>query len=169
MLPMNLGDGRDQLPPTPDNPQKTTPEQSLEMLGISEEDKRELVQIITSYRTQWAPDRLLRMPGWMRNDLMYRGRQLLGWDEQGGSWYDCLAEYMQAGSPEGDASYLLDRFTNNITKMLGTAFVGTMSRSVPPTAIRPENADVEADVTTAKAAQESISIIERFKDRKSVV
>src|SRR5579884_890485 len=127
LVPMSLGDSREKLSPSPDNPQQMTPEQSLEQLGISEDDKKKLVAIITSYRTQWAPDRLLRMPDWMRNDLMYRGRQILGWDQQSGCWYDALAEYMQAGSPEGDASYLLDRFKNNITKMLGTAFVGTMS------------------------------------------
>src|ERR1035441_8822756 len=76
---------------------------------------------------------------------------------------------MQAGQPDGDASYLLDRFKNNITKMLGTAFVGTMSRSVPPTVIKPENAEIEADVTTAKAAGEAISIIERMNDIKGLV
>jgi hypothetical protein len=173
LLPMNLGtnsgDQRSDVPPSPDNPQETTPEQSLEQLGISEEDKGKLVSIITMYRTGWAPDRLLRMPDWMRNDWMFRGRQILGWDQQGCCWYDALAEYMQAGQPDGDASYLLDRFKNNITKMLGTAFVGTMSRSIPPIVIQPENAEIEADVTTAKAAGEAITIIERFNNSRGMV
>ena len=71
-------------------------------------------------------------------------------------------------SQDGDDTYL-ERRQFNITKMLGTAFVGTMSRSVPPTAIVPENADIEADVTTATAGQEAISIIERMNDIDGLV
>lgn len=162
------GDRQD-IPPSPDHPLETTPEEALDILDITDEDKAKLVSIITTYRTGWAPDRLLRMAAWMRNDLMYRGHQLLGWDQSQGVWYDALALYMGSGqAQEGDDTYL-QSFQNNITKMLGTAFVGTMSRSVPPTVIRPENAEIEADVTTAKAAQEAIEIIERMNDIRGLV
>lgn len=157
------------VPPTVDNPLEQTPEETIQNLGIAEEDKNRLVETVTLYRTGWAPDRLLRMALWTRNDLMYRGRQLLGWDQQQGVYYDALALYMQSGEQnEGDDTYL-QAFQNNITKMLGTAFIGTMARSVPPTVIRPENAVVLSDVTTAKAGQEAIAIIERMNDIRGLL
>ena len=44
-----------------------------------------------------------------------------------------------------------------------------MSRGVPQTVVRPENANVLADVTTARAASEAISIIERRNQGRQMV
>src|SRR5271166_3790976 len=138
--PMSPGNGRQDIEYTPDHPQdddtpELTAQQKLREF-ISEDDEAKFKTIITNYRTGWAPDRLLRLARWMRNQLMYRGQQILGFDQQQGIWYDALGLYMQSGKQqEGDDTYL-QSFQNNVTKMLGTAFVGTMSRSVPPTVIQ---------------------------------
>src|SRR5271167_1319654 len=147
---------------TPENPQQVDAEQELQESGITEEDKARLVNIVTQYRTQWAPDRLIRMAYWMKNTLMKRGQQILGWDPNQHVWFDAWAWYQQSGQmQEGDDTYI-ERYVNNVTGMMCEAFVGTMARSVPPVTIRPENAEILADVTTAKFAQDAIGIIERF-------
>ena len=138
--------------------------------GLSEEDIAQTVKIITAYRGQWAPDRLMRVPGWMKNTLMYRGSQVLAWDENTGTYFDALAWARQGGDEvsAGDAAYL-QKFICNITQMFGVGFKGMMSRGVPQTVVRPENAEILADVTTAKAAQEAISIIERMNKIRQMV
>lgn len=152
-----------------ENPQTIDPQEQLQEYDLSDEDKGRLVKIVTSYRSQWAPDRILRMPNWMKNVYFSRGIQILGWDKQLGTYFDALAYYRQQGqTTDGDDTYL-ERYTNNLTLMFEDAFVGTMSRGVPPTIIKPENAEVLDDVTTAKAGQEAISIIERMNKIRQLV
>ena len=154
---------------TPDNPQTKTIEQQEMSLGIPKKWKDKMVETITAYRTGWAPDRLLRIPLWMRNVLMFRGSQLLGWDPGNNTYFDAYAWYRQnAREQEGEDTYL-EKYGNNITQMLEAGFVGTMSRGVPPTVVRPENAEILADVTTAKAAGQAISIIERMNQIRQMV
>ncbi len=154
----------------PENPNLLTADQQEQQFQFPEGYQEKILATIQAYRDDWAPNRLLRIPDWMRNVLMFRGSQLLGWDAGQNTYFDALAWYRQSGRQEddGDDTYL-DRYSNNITQMLGEAFVGTMSRAVPPTLVRPENAEILADVTTAKAAQEAISIIERMNDIHSMV
>lgn len=153
----------------PDNPQTQTAEQQEDQYQFPEGYKEKLVETITSYRTGWAPDRLLRIPEWMRNILMFRGRQALAWDQGSNSYVDLVAWYRSSGQQQEGESDYLEQYGNNITQMLEAGFVGTMSRGVPPTLVRPENAEILADVTTAKAAQEAISIIERMNNIRDMV
>lgn len=153
----------------PDNPQMLTPEKMAHSRdGVSEEDIAELVRIATEYRNQWAADRQERFRIWMKNVLMYKGTQVLQWDSNQGMWFDALSWYRQNRQEDGE-EVNLERWINNITLMLGTAWVGNMSRGVPRTVVRPENANVLADVTTARAASEAISIIERRNQIRQMV
>lgn len=154
---------------TPDHPQLQNMDELDQALGIPVKWRDKIVETITSYRTGWAPDRLLRIPLWMRNLLMFRGSQLLAWDPGNSTYFDAYAWYRQ-NQKEGDAEdTYLEKYGNNITQMLETGFVGTMSRGVPPTVVRPENAEILADVTTAKAAGEAIAIIERLNKIRQMV
>jgi len=144
-----------------DNPLTMPPEEQQAMLGVTPEDKDKLVQTITAYRTQWAPDRILRFATWQKNGMFYRGTQIVAWDPQSQNYFDAVAWFRQEGKAAAGQEIGAEKYINNITQMLGTGFVGTMSRGVPPTVIRPANAQVLADVTTAKAAQDAITIIER--------
>ena len=149
------------------NPQTT--EQSYFSLGnVTEEDQKTLVDTITTYCNQWSTDRMERMRVWMKNVLMYKGMQVLQWDTTTNTWFDALAWYRQNKAEDGE-QVELDRWVNNITLMLGQAFVGQMSRGVPQTVVRPENANVLADVTTARAATEAIGIIERRNQSRQMV
>jgi hypothetical protein len=152
---------------SPDNPKVTDDQDNF--CGVSEEDRKTLVTIITKYREGWAPDRLYRIPVWMKSILFYRGMQVLGWDPSSQTYFDALAWYRQGGGQEaGEADYL-EKYINNITQMLGTAYVGIMSQGIPGTTVRPENAEILADVTTAKASQEAVSIIERMNKIRQLV
>lgn len=152
-----------------DNPMTTSPDEQQEMLGITEDEKTKLVDTITAYRTGWAPDRILRFANWQKNGMFYRGQQILAWDPQSQNYFDAVAWFRQEGKAAAGQEIGAEKYINNITQMLGTGFVGTMSRGVPPTVIRPENAQILADVTTAKAAQDAITIIERMNHIRELV
>jgi hypothetical protein len=147
----------------PDNPMLVTPEQQEQKLQLPEEYKNKMVETITSYRSGWAPDRLLRIPGWMRNILMFRGSQLIEFDPSSNTYVDVLAWNRQNGKAEAEDTYL-EKYSNNITQMLEGGFSSVIAGAVPSVIVKPENAEILADVTTAKASQEAISIIERMNN-----
>ena len=152
----------------PDHPQQETIEQQEQAQDIDPKYKDLMIKTITAYRNQWGPDRLLRIPQWMRNVLMFRGNQLIEYDPGSNTYVDVMAWNRQNGKADAEDTYL-EKYGNNITQMLEAGFVGTMSRGVPPTLVRPVNAEILADVTTAKAAQEAISIIERMNRIRQMV
>jgi hypothetical protein len=154
--------------PSPENPQEQTAEEQMFAIRCSVDDANTLVEIIGELRAQWAPDRLLRLAQWQKNTMFYRGQQVLAWDRNSNAWFNALAWYQQNRSDDGEAT-TLDKYINNITLMLGTAFIGTMSRGVPQTVVKPENAEILADATTAKAGQEAIAIIERRNRIRAMV
>lgn len=152
-----------------DNPSTVTGDQQIASQGITEDDKQKFIDIITAYRTQWAPDRLMRFANWQKNGMYYRGQQIIEWDYQSNTYIDVIAWFRQEGKAAAGQEIGAEKYINNITQMLGTGFVGTMSRGIPPTVIRPENAQILADVTTAKAAQDAITIIERMNHIREMV
>lgn len=145
-----------------DNPQTTPADEQIASQGFTDSDKEKAVATITAYRTQWAPNRILQFANWQLNSMFYKGQQIVAWDPQSQNYFDCVAWFRQEGKAAAGQEIGSENYINNITQMLGTGFVATMSRGIPPTVIRPENAQILADVTTAKAAQDAISIIERM-------
>jgi hypothetical protein len=152
-----------------DNPQAVTSEQQAADQGFSDDEKAQIVGLIQTYRKQWAQDRMLRFPSWLKNIQMYKGIQVLGWDPGSNTYFDALGWYRQQGNNDGADDTYLEKYINNITQMFGTGFVAALSRGVPPTLVRPENAEDLKDTTTAKASQEAIGIIERLNRIRSLV
>lgn len=159
---------KQQFEHTPDAPQKGDPAQQPGKFGLTPEQEQMLVtEIIHAYRTQWATDRIMRMPNWLKNTEYDKGRQVLGWDPITRTYFDAVAWYRQ-NNQENDYSYL-EKYINNITQTVRRNFTAAVCRAVPPVIVRPENAENLADMTTAKAAQEAVSIIERHNDAKNML
>ncbi len=144
-----------------ENPETQPAENQWMQLNLSQDDITTTVQIVSMYRNQWSMDRLQRMRIWMKNVLMYRNVQVLDWHEQSGTWVDSLAWYQGSDKERQGETTNLERFIHPVTLMLGQTFIGNMSREVPLTVVRPQDARVLADLTTAEAAQDAIGIIER--------
>lgn len=156
---------------SPDNPATTPPQDQWMQLGLSEEDIKETVKIVGLYRNQWGTDRLMRSKDWMRNVLFYRGIQVIDWNHDSGSWVDALSWYEGGGSNkvrDGESTDLR-RFIHPLTLLLGQTFIGNMSREVPKTIVKPQDARILADMTTATAAQDAIGIIERRNHIRQMV
>jgi hypothetical protein len=109
----------------------------------------------------------MKMPNWLKNTEYDKGKQILGWDPITRTYFDAVAYYRQ-NNQETDYSYL-EKYVNNITQTCRRNFAAAVARAVPPVVIRPENAENLADMTTAKAAQEAITIIEDANKTKGLI
>jgi hypothetical protein len=154
--------------PTPQNPDRNTQEQSEESWGLTPDETDTVVNgIIKPIRARWSTNRILQMPTWLRNFEFDRGRQILGWDPVSRTYFDAVA-WCRQNNQETDYSYL-EKYINNITQAVRRNFTAAVGRAVPPVIVRPENAENLADMTTAKAAQEAISIVESANDVRGML
>jgi hypothetical protein len=65
----------------PQNPLHGDQEQLERMCGLTrEEGQRIVAEIVQPFRTQWATDRIMKMPNWLKNTEYDKGKQILGWD-----------------------------------------------------------------------------------------
>src|SRR5271157_5998518 len=143
------------------NPSTMQPDdQNFSVNEISKEDQKQIVDIITEYRSSWMQDRLERGRQWMENLFYWKGIQVIRWDTATNCWYDALSWARTQNQDSGEDTDL-ERWINPLTLMFCNVFTGTMSRAVPKTVVKPQNADPNLqDTVTAKAAVKAIRIIE---------
>jgi len=154
---------------SPENPAQGTGQDQWMQLNLSDADIKQSVKIVSMYRNQWGTDRLRRMQIWLKNVLFYRNIQIIDWNEDTGNWVDALAWYQGSDKVREGESVHLQRFIHPLTLMLGQTFVGNMSREVPNTVVKPQDARILADITTASAAQDAVGIIERRNKIRQMV
>lgn len=155
----------------PENPSQFGPQMdgsNFTLSDVLEEDQKKLVSTISDYRNSWAQDRLERIRQWMENIFYWKGVQVIRWDTSTNCWYDALAWARQNQDSGEDTD--LERWINPITLMFCNVFSGTMSREIPRSIIKPQNADPTLqDTVTAKAAKEAIGIIERKNQIRKLI
>ena len=129
--------------------------------GVTDEEKNKLVATIADMRSGWMQDRMERIRVWMLNMMFEKGIQWVGWDQTQQCWFDALSEMRNNGLVEDGESAELERWMNNITLMFKQVFVGNLTRALPHSVVRPQNAEKPADSQTAKASQDLIQILDR--------
>lgn len=153
---------------TPQNPDASPKEAFEQKTGLTQAEAQRLVgEMIQPIRTQWSVDRIMKMPNWLKNTEYDKGKQILGWDPITRTYFDAVAYYRQ-NNQQTDYSYL-EKYVNNVTQSVRRNFVAAVGRAVPPVVVRPENAENLADMTTAKAAQEAITIVEEGNHAKDML
>lgn len=152
------------------NPSQVTPQAAYFSTGdVSEADRKMLVEIISEYRNSWAQDRLERIRQWMENVFYWKGIQCIRWDTSTNCWYDVMAWSRSQNQDTGEDTDL-ERWINPLTLMFCNVFTGTMSRAVPKTVIKPQDANPTLkDTVTAKAAIEAIRIIEKKNEIRKMI
>jgi hypothetical protein len=154
--------------PSPQNPLHGDKDSPGRLGGLTTEEAQRIVgEIVQPTRTQWSTDRIMKMPNWLKNTDYDKNKQILGWDPASRTYFDAVA-YARQQNQETDYSYL-EKYVNNITQTCRRNFAAAIARAVPPVVVRPENAENLADMTTAKAAQEAVSIIEEANAVKGLL
>jgi len=146
---------------TADEPQNSGP--------LSQEDQQRLIALVRRYKDQWSQDRVVLMQRCLQNLEFFKGNQFISFGPGEAEFFNALDWMNQSGhEPEADDKDLY-QYCNNFYQMLATGFVAALAPQVPNSKWMPEDAEQLADVTTARAAQTLIDIIERQNGEQSLL
>ena len=154
---------------TPSDPMQGTADEPQNSAQLSEEDQQRLIALVRSYKDQWSQDRMVLMQRCLENLEFFKGNQFISFGP-GESDFFSAVDWMHQGDHAQDADDKdLYQYCNNFYQMLATGFVAALAPQVPKSKWMPEDAEQLSDVTTAKAAQTLIDIIERQNREQSLL
>jgi hypothetical protein len=100
----------------------------------------------------------------------FKGNQFIAFGPGSTNYFDAVGWIHENGRHAEDSDDKdLYQYCNNFYQMLATGFVAALSPQIPKSRWMPENAEQLIDVTTAKAAQILIGIIERQNREQSLL
>jgi hypothetical protein len=136
---------------------------------LSEGDQQRLIALTRSYKDQWSQDRVVLMQRCLQNLEFFKGNQFISFGPGESEFFNAV-DWMNQGDHAQDAEDKdLYQYCNNFYQMLATGFVAALAPQVPKSKWMPEDAERLSDVTTAKAAQIVIGIIEQQNREQSLL
>ncbi len=154
---------------TPSDPMQGKADEPQNSAQLSEEDQQRLIALVRSYKDQWSQDRVVLMQRCLQNLEFFKGNQFISFGPGEAEFFNAV-DWMNQGDHAQDADDKdLYQYCNNFYQMLATGFVAALAPQVPKSKWMPEDAEQLADVTTAKAAQTLIGIIEQQNSEQSLL
>jgi hypothetical protein len=154
---------------TPSDPMQGTADEPQNSAQLNEEDQQRLIALVRSYKDQWSQDRVVLMQRCLQNLEFFKGNQFISFGPGESEFFNAV-DWMNRGDHAQDADDKdLYQYCNNFYQMLATGFVAALAPQVPKSKWMPEDAEQLADVTTAKAAQILIDIIEQQNREQSLL
>ena len=154
---------------TPSDPMQGTADEPQNSAQLSEDDQQRLIALVRRYKDQWSQDRMVLMQRCLENLEFFKGNQFISFGPGEADFFNAV-DWMNQGEHAQDADDKdLYQYCNNFYQMLATGFVAALAPQVPKSKWMPENAEQLADVTTAKAAQTLIGIIEGQNREQSLL
>jgi hypothetical protein len=154
---------------TPSDPMQGTADEPQNSASLSEEDQQRLIALVRSYKDQWSQDRVVLMQRCLQNLEFFKGNQFISFGPGDADFFSAV-DWMNRGEHAQDADDKdLYQYCNNFYQMLATGFVAALAPQVPKSKWMPEDAEQLTDVTTAKAAQTLIGIIEQQNREQSLL
>ncbi|HEV2275617.1 MAG TPA: hypothetical protein VGR96_15705 [Acidobacteriaceae bacterium] len=157
---------------TPSDPMEGAADEPQNSAGLSEEDQSRLIALVRRYKDQWSQDRMVLMQRCLLNLEFFKGNQFIAFGPGSAEFFDAagwMNENGQREHAEDSDDKDLYQYCNNFYQMLATGFVAVLAPQVPKSRWLPENAEHLTDVTTAKAAQTLIDIVERQNREQSML
>ncbi len=154
---------------TPSDPMQGTADEPQNSAQLSEEDQQRLIALVRRYKDQWSQDRMVLMQRCLENLEFFKGNQFISFAPGESDFFNAV-DWMHSGEHAQDSDDKdLYQYCNNFYQMLATGFVAALAPQVPKSKWMPEDAEQLSDVTTAKAAQTLIDIIERQNREQSLL
>jgi hypothetical protein len=154
---------------TPSDPMQGTADEPQNSAQLNEEDQQRLIALVRSYKDQWSQDRVVLMQRCLQNLEFFKGNQFISFGPGESEFFNAV-DWMNQGEHAQDADDKdLYQYCNNFYQMLATGFVAALAPQVPKSKWMPEDAEQLSDVTTAKAAQILIDIIEQQNREQSLL
>jgi hypothetical protein len=136
---------------------------------LNEEDQQRLIALVRSYKDQWSQDRVVLMQRCLQNLEFFKGNQFISFGPGETDFFNAVDWMNQGEHAEDTDDKDLYQYCNNFYQMLATGFVAALAPQVPKSKWMPEDAEQLSDVTTAKAAQILIGIIEQQNREQSLL
>jgi hypothetical protein len=154
---------------TPSDPMQGTADEPQNSAQLNEEDQQRLIALVRSYKDQWSQDRVVLMQRCLQNLEFFKGNQFISFGPGESEFFNAV-DWMNQGDHAQDADDKdLYQYCNNFYQMLATGFVAALAPQVPKSKWMPEDAEQLSDVTTARAAQILIDIIEQQNREQSLL
>jgi hypothetical protein len=156
----------------PSDPMVGKADEPQNSAGLSPEDQERLIALVRRYKDQWSQDRMVLMQRCLLNLEFFKGNQFIAFGPGNAEFFDAVGwmnENSGSQNAEGSDDKDLYQYCNNFYQMLATGFVAALSPQVPKSRWLPENAEHLTDVTTARAAQTLINIVERQNKEQSLL
>ena len=154
---------------TPSDPMQGTADEPQNSAQLNEEDQQRLIALVRRYKDQWSQDRVVLMQRCLKNLEFFKGNQFISFGPGESEFFNAV-DWMNQGDHAQDADDKdLYQYCNNFYQMLATGFVAALAPQVPKSKWMPEDAEQLPDVTTAKAAQILIDIIEQQNREQSLL
>jgi hypothetical protein len=154
---------------TPSDPMEGTADEPQNSGPLSPEDQQRLIALVRRYKDQWSQDRIVLMQRCLQNLEFFKGNQFISFGPGQAEFFNALDWMHQSDhAPEADDKDLY-QYCNNFYQMLATGFVAALAPQVPKSKWMPVDAEQLSDVTTARAAQTLIDIIERQNGEQSLL
>jgi hypothetical protein len=154
---------------TPSDPMLGTADEPQNSAALSEEDQQRLISLVRRYKDQWSQDRRVLMQRCLENLEFFKGNQFISFGPGETDFFNAI-DWMNQGEHAQQADDKdLYQYCNNFYQMLATGFVAALAPQVPKSKWVPEDAEQLSDVTTAKAAQLLIGIIEGQNREQSLL
>ncbi len=154
---------------TPSDPMLGTADEPQNSAQLSEEEQQRLIALVRRYKDQWSQDRRVLVQRCLENLEFFKGNQFISFGPGQTEFFNAV-DWMNDGehAEESDDKDLY-QYCNNFYQMLATGFVAALAPQVPKSKWVPEDAEQLSDVTTAKAAQLLIGIIEGQNREQSLL
>jgi hypothetical protein len=154
---------------TPSDPMQGTADEPQNSAQLNEEDQQRLIALVRRYKDQWSQDRVVLMQRCLQNLEFFKGNQFISFGPGESEFFNAV-DWMNQGDHAQEADDKdLYQYCNNFYQMLATGFVAALAPQVPKSKWMPEDAEQLSDVTTAKAAQLLIDIIEQQNREQSLL
>jgi len=154
---------------TPSDPMQGNADEPQNSAQLSEEDQQRLIALVRNYKSQWSQDRVVLMQRCLQNLEFFKGNQFISFGPGESDFFNAV-DWMNRGEHAQDSDDKdLYQYCNNFYQMLATGFVAALAPQVPKSKWIPEDAEQLSDVTTAKAAQILINIIEQQNGEQSLL
>ena len=149
-------------PPSPQSMEHTPSDPLTVPAGtqLDENDQQRLLALVRRYKDQWSQDRRVLMQRCLQNLEFFKGNQFISFGPGETDFFNAVDWMNEDGHADDSDDKDLYQYCSNFYQMLATGFVAILAPQVPKSKWMPEDAEQLADVTTARAAQTLIGIIE---------
>jgi hypothetical protein len=146
-----------------ENPEAVTPPETIDSApqpgGLSKDEQDALIALVDQYEHAEEDYRAAMLREWKLMEHFWNDNQHNVWSETAQDWRP-IEDYMRIENDDLDLEGFEPR-TVNIYKAHGESVIAAMAAGIPATKFFPDDADSQADISTAKVYSKAAEMLQR--------